>query len=113
TKPMPAVLSSGSPGTRDPELILVKSRWSFLCHIIPSPGRIGKGEGAERVMVYYRLYLLHPDDGRFVGFEEIEAHDEVEAVHMAKNFGGNQPLELWCGKRKVNSFPARTVAAEG
>ena len=64
-------------------------------------------------MVYYRLYLLNPANGRFVGFEEIEAPDDVEAVHMAMNFGGNQPLELWCGKRKVKSFPARTTAVEG
>jgi len=63
-------------------------------------------------MIYYRLYLLNPANGRFVGFEEIEAPDDVEAVHAAAQFGGNQPLELWCGKRKVKSFPAKTAAAE-
>ena len=62
-------------------------------------------------MVYYRLYLLNPANGRFVGFEEIEAPDDVEAVHMARSFGGNQPLELWCGKRKVKSFPAVRATA--
>ena len=57
-------------------------------------------------MVYYRLYLLSASDGRFVGFEEIEAPDDVEAVRVAQRHAGPQPLELWCGKRKVKSFPA-------
>ena len=58
-------------------------------------------------MVYYRLYLLSNPDGRFVGFEEIDAPDDVEAVRIAETHCGRQPLELWCGKRKVKSFPAR------
>ena len=61
-------------------------------------------------VVYYRLYLLSNSDGRFVGFEEIEATDDLEAVRIAEAHGGPQPLELWCGKRKVKSFPARQVA---
>ena len=64
-------------------------------------------------MVYYRLYLLNPANGRFVGFEEIEAPDDVAAVHMASNYVGSQSLELWCGKRKVKSFPARQKTSEG
>ena len=63
-------------------------------------------------MIYYRLYLLNPANGRFVGFEEIEAPDDVEAVHAASQFGGSQPLELWCGKRKVKSFPAKVQTAD-
>ena len=58
-------------------------------------------------MGYYRLYLLDGADGRFVGFEEIEALDDVEAVRLAASHEGPQPLELWCGKRKVKSFPAK------
>lgn len=57
-------------------------------------------------MNYYRLYLLNGPDGRFVGFEEIEAPDDVEAVRIAAAHSGPQPLELWCGKRRVRSFPA-------
>lgn len=57
-------------------------------------------------MAYYRLYLLGNPDGRFVGFEEIEAADDVEAIRQAERHLGPQPLELWCGKRKVKSFPA-------
>lgn len=60
--------------------------------------------GAE--MAYYRLYLLSGADGRFVGFEEIEAADDVEAVRLAEAHAGRQTRELWCGKRKVKSFPA-------
>lgn len=56
-------------------------------------------------MVYYRLYLMAEPGGRFVGFEEINAPDDVEAVRIAEGFAGPQPLELWCGKRKVRTFP--------
>lgn len=57
-------------------------------------------------MSYYRLYVLSGPGGRFVGFEEIEANDDVEAVQAAQAFIGPQPLELWCGKRRVKAFPA-------
>jgi hypothetical protein len=56
---------------------------------------------------YYRLYLLDDPGGRFVGFEEIEAPDDAEAVRLAAGHEGPQALELWCGKRKVKSFPAK------
>jgi hypothetical protein len=63
-------------------------------------------------VAYYRLYLLSHAGDHFVGFEEIEAADDVEAVRLAKRHCGTQPLELWCGKRKVKAFAARRVAAE-
>lgn len=62
-------------------------------------------------MAYYRLYLLSGPDGRFVGFEEFDATDDLEAVRLAATHCGPQPLELWCGKRKVKSFPARETPA--
>lgn len=49
---------------------------------------------------------MNRPDGRFVGFEEIEAADDVEAARQAEAHVGAQPLELWCGKRKVKSFAA-------
>lgn len=55
-------------------------------------------------MAYYRLYILNGPDGRFVGFEEIEAGDDVEAARKAEAHVGTHPLELWCGKRRVKSF---------
>ena len=57
-------------------------------------------------MAYYRLYRLAEPGGKFVGFEEIEAADDVEAVRRAEKHCGPQALELWCGKRKVKSLPA-------
>ena len=57
-------------------------------------------------MGYYRLYMLSAPEGRFIGFEEIEAVDDVEAVRRAESFVGDRPLELWCGARKIRSFPA-------
>jgi hypothetical protein len=58
-------------------------------------------------MVYYRLYRLGDAAGRFVGFEEIDAADDVEAVRASEQHCGPHPLELWCGKRKVKSFAAK------
>lgn len=57
-------------------------------------------------VAYYRLYRLNDPDGRFVGFEEIDAPDDCEAARIAQGHTGTQPLELWCGQRKVMSFPA-------
>ena len=53
---------------------------------------------------YYRLYLLAEPGGKFVGFEELEAEDDAEAVRVAEGHVGAQALELWCGKRKVRTF---------
>lgn len=58
-------------------------------------------------VVYYRLYLLAEPDGKFVGFQELEASDDVEAVRLAEGQTGPKPLELWCGKRRVKSFAAK------
>lgn len=60
-------------------------------------------------MRYYRLYRLSEADGRFVGFEEISADDDVHAVRAAESFAGARPLELWCGPRKVHTIPATTA----
>ena len=76
------------------------------------PFESGKRKGGGFLMVYYRLYLVDPASGRFVGFEEIEASDDVAAVHMAENYVGSQGLELWCGKRKVKSFSSRKAVED-
>ena len=57
-------------------------------------------------VAYYRLYVLSAPEGRFVGFEEIEAADDAEAIGRAETFMGDRPLELWCGTRRVRSFPS-------
>jgi len=59
-------------------------------------------------MSYYRLYLI--ENGRFVGFEEIEAAGDAEALRAAENRNGTHAVELWCGKRKVTSLPVKPKA---
>lgn len=60
---------------------------------------------AGEELAYYRLYMMAEPGGKFVGFEEIEAADDVEAVRAAEAYPGPQARELWCGKRKVKTFP--------
>lgn len=66
-----------------------------------------RGDGA--IVTYYRLYLLSQSGDHFIGFEEFEADDDVSAARLAESHRGIHPLELWCGKRKVKSFPAKGV----
>ena len=35
-----------------------------------------------------------------------------QRTQLAAGFVGSQPLELWCGKRKVKSFAAVAAAAD-
>ena len=72
---------------------------SLVSAPLPRPGEL---------VAYYRLYLLSAPEGRFIGFEEIEAVDDVEAVRRAESFSGDHPLELWCGTRKIRSIPAES-----
>lgn len=67
-------------------------------------------EGQGNSVNYYRLYRLAEPGGAFVGFEEIEADGDVEAVRAAERYSGPQALELWCGTRKVHSFSPRGEA---
>jgi hypothetical protein len=53
-------------------------------------------------VAYYRLYLI--EHGRFVGFEEIEAADDAQALESAARRNGTHAVELWCGNRKVKSL---------
>ena len=62
-------------------------------------------------MGYYRLYLI--ENGRFVGFEEIDAMDDGQAIQSAEQRNGTHAVELWCGKRMVASLPVHREAAEG
>jgi hypothetical protein len=55
-------------------------------------------------MSYYRLLFMKAVDGPVVGTEEIAARDDVEAVRIAARKVGDQPVELWCDKRKVKRF---------
>ncbi|HEX8401298.1 MAG TPA: hypothetical protein VF628_06295 [Allosphingosinicella sp.] len=63
-------------------------------------------------MSYYRLLFMKAIGGPVMGFEEIAARDDVEAVRIASRKVGDQPVELWCNKRKVKQFtPAGSGSA--
>jgi hypothetical protein len=57
-------------------------------------------------MSYYRLLFMKSPEGPVIGSEEIKARDDLEAVHIARERVGPQPIELWCDKRKIKRFHA-------
>ena len=57
-------------------------------------------------MAYYRLYFMDPRSGHIAAFEAIEAPDDEAALLAAEKHRGWQPLELWCGGRKVQRLEA-------
>ena len=62
-------------------------------------------------MVYYRLYETGRGNCARIGIDEIAAQDDLDAVRRAAVLAGRVPMELWCGSRKVKSFPALEQAA--
>jgi hypothetical protein len=67
-------------------------------------GRVG-------VLLYFRLYFLSPQDGRFLRFTEFEAPDDAAAVALAEAHRDGGPMELWCRQRKVRAFDGTGMAA--
>jgi hypothetical protein len=63
-------------------------------------------------MSYYRLLFKKSFDGPVIGEKEIAARDDVDAVRIAKSHLCEQPLELWCDKRKVKQFSAVEAPAQ-
>jgi hypothetical protein len=61
-------------------------------------------------MVRYRLCYINARTQQVDRERDIEANDDVDAVHIARE-SDHRPLELWCGDRKVRSFAADEVAA--
>ena len=55
-------------------------------------------------MSYYRLLFMKSVEGPVLGAKEIAARDDVDAVRIARSHVCEQPLELWCDKRKVKRF---------
>ena len=60
-------------------------------------------------MVLYRLCFINPKTEQVDREREIEANDDVDAAHIARE-SDHRPLELWCGDRKVRTFRAETYA---
>ncbi len=54
-------------------------------------------------MIRYRLCFINPNTGQIDREREIEANDDVDAVHIAGE-SDHRPLELWCEDRKVRAL---------
>ena len=59
------------------------------CDDVVDVGQVAPGGGPGGIRLRERFF----GGGRFVGFEEIEAPDDVEAVRVAEGHVGEQPLE--------------------
>jgi hypothetical protein len=57
-------------------------------------------------MVLYRLCFINPRTAQIDRAREIEANDDVDAIHIAAQ-SDHRPLTLWCGDRKVRTFQPR------
>ena len=60
-------------------------------------------------MIRYRLCFINPRTGQVDREREIEAADDVDAVHSARA-SDHRPLQLWCGDRKVRTFCSPEMA---
>ena len=56
--------------------------------------------------MYYRLYFMNPISGHIERFADFEAPDDSAALSLAREHIGDNPLELWCGSRKVHRIEA-------
>ena len=61
-------------------------------------------------MAYYRLYLMSPRNGHIESFEELEAHDDDDAIRLVSNRPFRRPAELWTFNRKVKRFEVEAEA---
>lgn len=57
-------------------------------------------------MRYYRLYFMDGFDGHIESFRDFEASDDGDAVMIAHAWRKMQPMELWCGPKKIHAFAA-------
>jgi hypothetical protein len=57
-------------------------------------------------MLYYRLYFMHPLTGSILRFADFEAPDDGHALDLASEHVGENPLELWNERRKVDRIEA-------
>lgn len=62
-------------------------------------------------MPNYRLYRLDPNNGHFIGVEEIRAADDPSAIHEIEQRAYGNSVELWDGGRKVTQIDAVPEAA--
>ncbi len=63
------------------------------------------------MMPDYRLYFLDRHSGRIRSAENLQAADDAGAIHRIRLRGSAEPMELWCGARKVARFDGVPEAA--
>lgn len=63
------------------------------------------------MMPDYRLYFLDRQSGHIERAETLNAADDVAAIHRIQLRGSPEPMELWCGGRKVSRFDGVPAAA--
>lgn len=63
------------------------------------------------MMPDYRLYFLDRETGHIERAETLQAADDVAAIHRIQLRGSAEPMELWCGGRKVSRFNDAPEAA--
>ena len=57
-------------------------------------------------MLFYRLDTFKTFGSQPIASSRISAVDDVEAVRLAKMLDEGHPMELWCGDRRVKTFPS-------
>ncbi len=61
-------------------------------------------------MIRYRLCFINPNTLRIDREREIEAKDDLDAIHIARE-SDHRPIEVWCGERRVRIIAAPVLAA--
>jgi hypothetical protein len=61
-------------------------------------------------MIRYRLCFINPNTLRIDREREIDAKDDLDAIHIAGE-SDHRPIEVWCGERKVRIIAAPVLAA--
>ena len=57
-------------------------------------------------MLHYELRYFEGD--RVIAIHGFRARGDEMAVALASDVAGRLAMELWCGARRVKSFPARS-----
>ena len=61
-------------------------------------------------MSYYRIYFMNSSNGHIDRAEDLQARDDQEAIATTNPLVDGQPVELWCGTRKVLRFETPSTA---
>jgi hypothetical protein len=54
-------------------------------------------------MIRYRLCFINPNTHQVDRERDIEAKDDVDAIHIARE-SDHRPIEIWCEDRKVRAL---------